>query len=778
MLGSAIFRRYWITTSALVTSLLVAFGAIEAFLAYRQNVMQISERQRLEARAAAREIQMSLAILERQVQEVAQLPWSANVLTDSDRQQEFQRLQKLIPAISELRAVDGSGRERVFVSRSEPDRVGSGIESAGDPLPGGAAAEEPIAYGPIYFRNGTEPFVSLGVRERAGANAATFAELDLRHVVRTVRQLRVGTSGRAFLIDPANRIIAHPSLSKTLTLTDLSGSEQVRQLRTVARTLEQGLPASLSVRNTDGEDVRTTAVQLTRPPWLLIVEEPLDEAMLPVRNALIRTMLLLVVGLIAAFAMSLWLARRLTRPVIHLRDGAVRVGGGDLAARIQSDAGDELAEVGTAFNRMAETLQRSHAELELKVRERTAALASANEQVGSLNAELRERVRELGHRRDEADRANAAKTRFLASASHDLRQPMHTISLLVGTLKEQTQGRQIAKVVSKIETSIDAMESLFGSLLDISKLDAGVVKPDVGEVSVSAILRNLEIHFAPQAQAKGLSLRIEDCNVVVASDPALLERILGNLVANAVNYTAQGSVVVGCRVRQGRAHLLVADSGIGIPASQLKDVFEEFVQLDNPGRDRSKGLGLGLSIVKRSADLLGHRLIARSVEGKGSVFGVEVPFIAHEATPPASTSSPEPAEQTLRGAFVAVVDDVEENRFAMEALCKQWGCLVVSASAGKEIATLLAQHLRTPDLVISDYRLRDGETGLDVIEEIRRTAEIQIPAIVVTGDVSASSDARFGSAGVILLHKPLNPQQLLRAAEALLAAKAAPEPPA
>lgn len=742
---SPLFRRYLIATSLIVTSLLIVFGALDAWLAFRDNVNAVSRRQQIEARAAAREIQITLAIIEQQIGQVAKLPWESGLLTAEDQREEFHRLQRLLPAILQIRAVDASRREQVFVSQLDADRLRSGIDLTKDTA-FVQLGEGTVSYGAVYYLNQSEPFVPIAIREAPDSGHITVADIDLRHIARLAGTMRVGESGRAFLVDAQNRIIAHPSLSKTLGRMDVGDAPQIKAIRDALRTGDGG-PVSVSVKNSDGDEVRTTGIGIGRPDWLLVVEEPLAEAMVPVKHALLRTLILLVIGLIAAVAISLWLAHRLTQPILQIKDGAVRIGRGDLGARIEPSTGDELGVVAVEFNRMAARLQESYAGLEAKVATRTRELALA---------------------KDEADRANAAKTRFLASASHDLRQPMHTISLLVGMLKEEAKGRRIEQVVGKIEASIDAMENLFGSLLDISKLDAGVIKPNVGDVELNALLRNLVVQYAPQATAKGLSLRIVGTSAIVRSDAALLARILGNLVNNAINYTNQGRIVVGCRRHGDKLGILIYDTGIGIDSAHLSEVFDEFVQLDNPGRDRGKGLGLGLSIVKRTADLLGHRLIVRSTPGRGSLFGVEVPFAEYRSGRAIGQEVAEASDLTLAGSFVAVIDDDQENRLAMDALCRQWGCTVASAASHEEILSELSHHLRAPDLVITDYRLRDAETGLMIIADIRRQAEDDVPAIVVTGDVGASSDPGFRMPKVVLLHKPLNPAQLRRAAEALL----------
>jgi CheY-like chemotaxis protein/two-component sensor histidine kinase len=386
-----------------------------------------------------------------------------------------------------------------------------------------------------------------------------------------------------------------------------------------------------------------------------------------------------------------------------------------------------------------------------------------------LNAELTARLGELGVKKEEAEQANAAKTRFLAAASHDLRQPMHAISLLIGILGERMRDPEVRPLVDKVQMSVHAMENLFSSLLDISKLDAGAVRPEIGEFDVGGVLRLAELNCAPQARERGIELTVMPSTAVVRSDPLLLERIVTNLLANAIRYTEHGRVLAGCRRGKGTLRVLVIDTGIGIHAAHIDDIFEEFFQIANPERDRSKGLGLGLSIVKRSAALLGHPLIVRSEPGKGSVFGVELPLVerARTALPPAVQPSEVPAG--LQNAFLLVIDDDRESRFAMETLCLQWGCHVVSAESAAEALEKLEHHLRSPDLIVCDYRLRDGQTGWSAVEAVRAQAEEAIPAIIVTGDLASVDSAQLQAGGAALLHKPVNALRLKATAATLLA---------
>jgi signal transduction histidine kinase/CheY-like chemotaxis protein len=379
---------------------------------------------------------------------------------------------------------------------------------------------------------------------------------------------------------------------------------------------------------------------------------------------------------------------------------------------------------------------------------------------------------EVVAQKEAAERANVAKTRFLASASHDLRQPMHTIGLLVGLLRGRPERPEENAVIAKIDASVQAMSNLFSSLLDISKLDAGAVRPNIREFSIGDLLHALELHFAPQAQQKRLAFKVVSSSVTIRSDSALLESILSNLIANAIRYTERGGVLVGCRrVAGATLRIEVRDTGVGIPEAYRQDIFEEFFQLANPERDRSKGLGLGLSIVKRSVDLLGHVLRVESHPGVGSVFSIEVPRAASPPLAATAIVAQSESSTSLAGTFVVIVDDEHDARFATESLCRQWQCHVVSAGSAAEATASLRQHLRVPDIIISDYRLRDGLTGLHAIAHIRRQAETDIPAIVVTGDIAAADIHQVSAAGLQLMHKPVSADQLRRGLQEILAAR-------
>ncbi len=368
------------------------------------------------------------------------------------------------------------------------------------------------------------------------------------------------------------------------------------------------------------------------------------------------------------------------------------------------------------------------------------------------NVEL---LRDLTRQAERLDAANAAKTRFLAAASHDLRQPMQAIALLAESLDERVRDASTRKIVDSMRTSVVAMSSLLNEILDISRLDAGTVKAQRTVFPVSRVLDRLRSSFAGRAAQKGLSLHVRPSRAFVETDEVLIYRILTNLTENALRYTTMGGVVVACRPRGDAVSLEVWDSGIGIPADHLGDIFLEFHQLANPQRDREKGLGLGLAIVERTARLLGLALVVRSRVGRGSVFAVKV-----ARGDPAKMRAPEAAApvQSLDDCHVLVVEDDRDIRQAMALLLDGWGCQVAAVASATEIDEALATLGAAPDLVLADYDLA-GENGIQVIERIRRRHPA-VQGVLVSGDVSSEALKQADLAGYPMLHKPVRPARL------------------
>ncbi|MBK1841584.1 response regulator [Azospirillum sp. YIM B02556] len=366
---------------------------------------------------------------------------------------------------------------------------------------------------------------------------------------------------------------------------------------------------------------------------------------------------------------------------------------------------------------------------------------------------------ELAEARREADRANVAKSKFLAAASHDLRQPVQSLMLLMEVLTNRVGDGMTRNVLGTMERALGALKMLLDGLLDVSRLEAGAVVPEVEVFPLSEVMDRVAANSRSVAVQKGLILHIVPCSAHVRSDPMLLGRILQNLVENALRYTDKGRILIGCRRRGGTLRIEVWDTGIGIPADQQEDIFEEFVQVGNANRNRDQGLGLGLAVVRRLSAMLDHRVTVRSIPAEGSVFTVELPV----ADPPAA--KPLPVPLAFRPAFATTVLVIEDDMIVREGLrvmLAEWGYTVLSAESCAE-ALDLANRGPVPDLIVADYRLRDGRTGTEAIREVRLALGRILPGILVTGDTAPARAQEAEAGNFRVMHKPVVAADLRRA---------------
>ena len=376
-------------------------------------------------------------------------------------------------------------------------------------------------------------------------------------------------------------------------------------------------------------------------------------------------------------------------------------------------------------------------------------------------------VAQLTVQKEAAESANLAKSRFLAAASHDLRQPIHALNLYLGAFTELEVPRATSLLLGKVRQCAQIMDEMFRALLDISKLDAGAIKPQISVFSLAPLLSRTRVEFEPQARAKGLDLRVMLCSAFVSSDPVLVERILRNLVSNAIRYTDRGRVVVGCRRRQNSVRVVVHDTGIGIAPREQAMVFEEFYQVGNRERDRSKGLGLGLAIVERLSKLLGTPLALKSRLGHGSLFAFDLQIAKQVDLPAIRLNRTSNAGKNLAGTLAVVVDDEELILDAARTLLEQWNCVVVAATSGAAALEQLASMSRPPDVLICDYRLRGQETGIGVVAALRDEFNAEIPALLLTGETDPDQIRTIAASGLAVLHKPLREDELGAAISAL-----------
>jgi two-component system, sensor histidine kinase len=388
----------------------------------------------------------------------------------------------------------------------------------------------------------------------------------------------------------------------------------------------------------------------------------------------------------------------------------------------------------------------------------------------SLRIRTDELAEDLFRQKEVAEQASLAKSSFLAAASHDLRQPVHALGLFVGALRALPLPAEGARLVQRIEESTNAMDGLFSAILDISKLDAGVVRVENRTFPIQSALERTCNDLGSEARAKSIAFVQCRSSLIVHTDQLLLERILRNLVSNAIRHTPSGKVVVGCRRRGDQVRVEVWDTGPGIPVSQRERIFQEYYQLQNPERDRSMGLGLGLAIVRRLTSLLGSQVTLHSELGKGSCFSITVPRADTLASGEADSAVDAP--DTTRG-LILVIDDEAAIRDAMQSLLVSWGYSILAAGSGPEMLAKLANCRETPKVIICDYRLRNGENGIAVIKELQAECNEAIPAMLITGDTAADRLVEAQASGLLLLHKPV-PNGKLRAAIVNLIASAEP----
>jgi two-component system CheB/CheR fusion protein len=374
-----------------------------------------------------------------------------------------------------------------------------------------------------------------------------------------------------------------------------------------------------------------------------------------------------------------------------------------------------------------------------------------------------------------AETADAAKSRFLAAASHDLRQPLQTLALLQGLLTRAVEGERDRKLVARIGETLGAMTGMLNALLDINQIEAGAVHPELALFPVNDLLTKLHDEFTYQAQAKSLVMRAVPCRLSICSDPRLLETMVRNLLSNALKYTKSGKVLLGCRRRKGMLSIEVWDTGIGIPDEEILAIFEEYHQVGNEARERSLGLGLGLSIVRRIGNLLGHRVRVRSHHGNGSVFIIEITLPQAAAPPKPSDSRPDldstSGRKTARKGAILVVEDDPELRDLLAVSLNEEGHRVVRAYDGVEAMRLLEREDFRPDLILADFNLPNRMDGLEVVAKVREMLHRAVPGIILTGDISNKTLRAIADANCVLLNKPVKLDDVTLAVQRALASK-------
>jgi signal transduction histidine kinase/CheY-like chemotaxis protein len=719
-----LFRKYALMFVAAVCSALAISGVLDIWASYREQENLLVRIQHEQAQAAAANISQFVKQIENQLAWSVMFPWDGS--TYEDWRLDAVRMFREVPAVTEIAQLDRSGRELYRLSRQAIDVVGSNQDHSHDPSFLQAMTSK-IYYGPVIFVDGSEPYMTLAVAGSRPEYGVLEAQVDLRFIWDVVSQIKVGRTGYAYVIDADGRLIAHPDISLVLRNTDMSLLPQVRKARKDDPADYSFVPSAFG-----SGSVLSASAKVGPLNWTVFVDLPVSEAFEPIYSSILRSITVLLAAFGLALVAGLVLARKMVVPIRALHDGAARVGSGDLGHRISIETGDELEALGDQFNQMATRLQESHATLEGKVEERTRQLEAAN----------------------------LAKSRFLAAASHDLRQPLHAVGLFVAQLHGRLRADERRQLVRRIETALSSMNELFSALLDISKLDAGGTTATITDFPISDLLAHAVATFGEMARAKELSLRVVKTGAWVRSDFILLERVVFNLISNALRYTHRGGLVVGCRRRGDELCIQVWDTGVGIPADQHEKIFGEFYRLGEPVRDNRASLGLGLTIVDRACRLLNHRVDVKSAPGKGSVFAVTVPMVPAQEKAAAPAIAVRTPFDRSTGKLVVVIDNDPLVLEGMGGILRRWGCRVVTAATDDNAIETLKEYGQPPDLIISDYHLSGGRTGIEAIEHLRAALSSPIPAFLISGDTTPDSLREAKANGCHLLHKPVDPMAL------------------
>ncbi len=724
-----LFQKYATYFAVVVTLGVLASGLASLAFSYRDTRLLVDELHREKARVAATSIDQYLRTIESHLRAaLLASPVAQPDAAPDEPHRELIKLLRISTSVVEAAWIDAGGTERLRLSRIAPDVLRGTRDRSTDALIISAKTHG-TAFGAVYFRQQTEPYLSVAVSGVERDSGVVVAEINLKFVWDVIAAMRVGESGYAYVVDRAGKLISHPDISLVLRQTDLSALPQVRAALS-HRDTGPG-PVLISDTAADGKARPSLAawIPVPAPGWFVYVEEPVAEAFAPLYAAVTRTALVLIASLVLCIVLGLVLARRMAAPIRLLQTGAARIGEGKLDERVSITTGDELETLANEFNTMAQRLRESRAGLEQKIEERTHALAQANN----------------------------AKSRFLAVASHDLRQPVHALGLYVAQAKEARDAAIRDSLISRIESSWQSISSLLDALLDISKLDAHALQVNLTKFDVQSVLNDIEQSFAVLARAKGLRMRIRSSPLVLASDAVLLERILQNLVSNALRYTREGGVLVGVRHRGLQARIDVWDTGAGISADETAHIFDEFYRGQGGGGEAA-GMGLGLAIVRRLAQLIDATISVRSRPGKGSLFSITVPLAPAGSVADAPVVH-EMSETGFAGGLALIIDDDPDARDAACGLLTQWGWEVISADSSEDALAALARDTRAPDVILCDYHLVH-ENGVDAIARIRAARAEAIPAMLVSGDVTEELRAHAARLSLHLLHKPLQAAKL------------------
>ena len=706
---------------------LVCAGGMSLWLILGAQMRTVTALHQLQAATAAERILRFVDELEAHLRWLIAPSWSST--NEDDRRIDALRTLRGLAPVSTLRLLDPQGLEQLRVSRLGPDVVASGAD-LGRTDAYLAARREGRHVGPVYFQDGSEPYVTIYLGGTSARQGSVVADVNLKLIWDIVAASRIGEAGRMLLVDDAGRLISHPDISLVLRRADVSALPQVRAA--LASSRSGGGTVLVAGRDLDGQEILSAHARLPSLGWSVITELPRAEVLAPVYASIRLSLVALLGGLVAAVVCGVLIARHMIRPIETLTAGAARIGAGALDHRIAIARSDEFAELGERFNEMADSLQAERTTLEHKVAQRTQELA----------------------------RANQAKSRFLASASHDLRQPLHALSLFIDELHANPTRDRRVRLNGKLAEAVGSLNSMFDAILDTSKIEAGAIKPVLSRFPVAPLCEGLRVLFVPAAAAKGLDLEIGSSTLWVESDALLLQRIVQNLMANAIRYTDKGSVALSCSESDGLLSIAVTDTGPGVPAAMQSDIFGEFFRAPTTGQSGERGLGLGLFIVASFARLLNHPVSLDSMPGRGSTFAIQVPVVP-PVTEPLPMADLQRHAYFGQGRHAAVLGDNPAARNATAVLLRSWGFEVWNAVSPAELDD-------TPiDLLVADHDDIVTGGGIAAITAMRKRRP-GLRIILLSGQPEALQQRDSGAAADVL-RKPVLPIALRAAITKVMA---------
>ncbi|POR53086.1 ATP-binding protein [Bosea psychrotolerans] len=711
---------------------LVCAGGMSLWLVLGAQMRTVTALHQLQAATAAERILRFVDELESHLRWLIAPSWSST--NEDDRRIDALRTLRALAPVSTLRLLDPQGQEQLRVSRLGPDVAASGADF-GRTDAYRAARRQGRHVGPVYFQDGSEPYVTIHLGGASARQGSVVADVNLKLIWDIVAASHIGEAGRMLLVDDAGRLISHPDISLVLRRADVSALPQVQAA--LASSPSGDGTSLVAGRDLEGQKILSAHARLPSLGWSVVTELPRAEVLAPVYASIRLSIVALLGGLTAAIVCGVLIARHMIRPIETLTAGAARIGAGALDHRITIAGSDEFAELGERFNEMAGSLQAERATLENKVAQRTQELA----------------------------RANQAKSRFLASASHDLRQPLHALSLFVDELHANPTRERRARLNDKLAEAVDSLNGMFDAILDTSKIEADAIKPALSRFPVAPLCDALRVLFAPAASAKGLELEIGSSGLWIESDALLLQRILQNLMANAIRYTDKGRVALSCSDHDGQLTIAVTDNGPGIPTEMQSDIFGEFFRAPTPGQSGERGLGLGLFIVASFARLLNHTIGLDSAPGRGSTFAIRVPIVSPVAEPLPAGGLQRHASFG-QGRHAAVLGDDPAARDAATGLLRSWGFDVREAASPAELESAPV------DLLIADA---DGIAAGGVIATITaiRVLRPALRIVLLTGQTGAIQP-REACADIDMLRKPVLPIALRAAVTKAMAGPAGP----